>query len=229
MNYLWELDIKAKQQNIDTDAIQYKYGQPFSGYMELSFEDINETKVLTEVEINPFYRFYRIFKYLFDPDTTEDKQVIDVIHDLVIHHLIDIDVLMGMNKREYHIKFTIKDMYKGYLGDFVKDRIHLFTLTEQKILANNVLDLYKANESIYLLKDTVKKIFVNSYVFSNVEEKDEIFFYLRTTETKEKEEKLNVIKYLFLPFKYSVDVYWEFFIGIVDVDELMLTDEIVIY
>jgi hypothetical protein len=229
MNYLWEVAIKAKQQNIDTDEIFYKYGQPFSGYMELSFEDINETKVLSEVEINPFYRFYRIFKYLFDPDTIEDEQVIEVIHDLIIHHLIDVDVYMGMNKREYHIKFTIEDMKKGYFGEFVKERISLFTMSEQKILANNVLNLYKAGESIYLLKDTVKKIFVNSYIFSNAEEKDEIFFYLRTNETKKKEEKLNVIKYLFLPFKCTVDVYWEFFIGIIDVEELMLIDEIVIY
>jgi len=50
--------IRAKEKGIDEADVFFKYGKPFSGYMELSFEDMNETDILHEIEINPFYRYY---------------------------------------------------------------------------------------------------------------------------------------------------------------------------
>ncbi|MCL2593226.1 MAG: hypothetical protein FWD82_07650 [Defluviitaleaceae bacterium] len=231
MNYIWELAIKAITQNIDPDTIFYKYGRPFSGYMELSFFEMNETNVLNEVEINPFYRYYRVFKELFEPNVLliENEEMIDVIHDLTIHHLKDIDVLMGMNKREYQIHFIIKDMYAGYFGEYIKENIDVFTREEQKIVANNLLKLHETAECIYLLKETIRKIFKNAYIFSNAEEKDEIVFFLRTDETQEKMTKIEIIKYLFLPFKASILVYWQNIFGVFGVDELMKIGEIMNY
>lgn len=229
MNYIWEVAIKAKEQGFDPDRIFYKYGKPFSPYMELSFEDINETNILFDIEINPYYRYYEIFKKLFEPNVAEREDLIEVIHDLAIHHLKDIDVLMGMNKREYHINFIIQEMYLGFLGDYIKEKIHLFTRIEQKIMANNILNLHRTGECIHLLKNTVSCIFTSSYIFSNAVEKDEIIFFLRTKETKEKVEKIEVIKYLFLPFKCNVEVYWEYIFGVMGVEELMKLDQIMNY
>jgi len=229
MNYIWELAIKAKEQGIDPDEIFFRYGQPFSGYMELSFTDLNETRVLKEVEINPYYRFYSIFKELFEPNVSENKEIIEAVHDMVLHHLIDIDVLMGMNKREYYIQFIIRNMRTGYFGEYIKEKISIFTRQEQKIIANSLLTLHDAGECIYVLKDTVRRIFTNAYIFAVTKEKDEIIFYLRTKETREKAEKIEVLKHLFLPFKCGVEVYWEYIFGVIGVDELMVIDQIVIY
>ncbi|WP_058486176.1 hypothetical protein [Defluviitalea phaphyphila] len=229
MNYIWELILKAKDKNIDPKTIKFKIGQPFSGYMELSFEDINEVDILPVVEINPYYRYYSIFKNLFDPNLVENQEIIDCIHDLVIHHLADIDVFMGMNRREYYINFVIKDMYEGFFGEYIKDKIDIFTKNEQKILANNILNLYKTGESIFVLRDTIKKIFVNSYIFYNIVEKDEIILFLRTKKTKEKEEKIEVIKYLFLNFKYNVEIYWENIFGVIGVEDMMIIDNLLNY
>lgn len=100
---------------------------------------------------------------------------------------------------------------------------------EQKIIAQNLLVLFDTAECIYTMKDTVSQIFPNAYIFSNAEEKDEIILYLRTKETREKAEKIEVIKNLFLPFKCNVDVYWEYIFGIIGVDELMVIDQIMLY
>ena len=229
MNYIWELAIHALQKGIDDNTIFYTIGQPFSAYMELSMECMNETEIPEQVEINPFYRYFDIFKQLFEPNLNENKQIIEVCHDLAIHHLKDIDVLMGMNKREYYIYFMIKDLEQGYFGEYIKQKINVFTAEEKKILANNLLKLYETGENIYLLRDTIKKIFTNTYIFSNAQEKDEIIFFLRTKKTEQKQQKLEVIKYLFLPFKCTVEVYWETIFGVMGVKELMKMEHIINY
>ena len=229
MNYIWEVMIRAKEKGIDEADVFFKYGKPFSGYMELSFEDMNETDILHEIEINPFYRYYSIFKELFEPNVNENEELVEAIHDLIIHHLKDIDVLMGMNKRDYYINFVIEDMKNGYFGDYIQEKIDIFTNGEKKIIANSILNLYKTNECMHLLKDTVSRIFRNAYIFSNISERDEIILFLRTKETKEKQEQIEVLKYLFLPFKCNVEVYWEQIFGILGVNEFMRNDEIMNY
>jgi hypothetical protein len=220
MNYVWDLAIMAISKGIDPDTVFYRYGRPFSGYMELNFPDMNEKNVLPEVEINPYYRYYRIFKELFAPDADENEEIIEVLHDLTVHHLQSIDVLMGMNKREYYIHFVIRDMYDGYFGSYIKRNIGVLTREEQKIVANNLLTLHTTAECIHLLKETIRQIFTRAYIFSNAQEKDEIVFFLRTNETKEKMAKIEIIKYLFLPFKCNILVYWDHIFAVLGVPEL---------
>lgn len=229
MNYIWELYIKARQTGVATDDICFKYGKPFSPYMELSFENINENNVLTEVEINPFYRLFDIFKKLFDPNFIEDETVIEILHDVVVHHISDIDIFMGLNKKDYYIQFIIEDMKKGLFGKYIKDNVKTFNKEELRIISNNILNLYMTGENVYLLKETIKQIFKNVYIFTNSTEKDEVIFFMRTKKTSENLEKLEIIKYIFLPFKYDVDVYWEEFFGVIGVDSLMKIDTFLIY
>lgn len=229
MNYIWEHAIKALQKGVDTDKILYRYGRPFSPYMELSFVDMNETRPLLEVEINPYYRYYSIFKELFEPNLNEKEKTIEVIHDTAIHHLRDIDAFMGMCRREYYIHFVIKDMCSGYFGYHIQKNIGVLTRVEQKIVAGNLLTLFETGECIHLLKETVKRIFTSAYVFSSAEEKDEIVFFLRTSKTEEKMAKIEVIKYFFLPFKCNILIYWERIFGLIGVPEMMKIGETMNY
>lgn len=229
MNYIWELAIRAKNEGYNENNIYFKKGNEFSPYMELSMENLNEKHILSEVEVNPYYRYYNIFHELFSPNFIENKEIIEVIHDLSIHHLKDIDLFMGMSKKEYYINFIIEDMNNGIFGEYIKEKLSFFSIYELRIVANNLLNLFVTGEGVYLLKDTIKKIFTNTYIFSNAAERDEVIFFLRTKETKEKAEKISVIKYLFLPFKYTVLIYWEYIFGIIGIDELMKNDEILNY
>ena len=229
MNYIWELAIRAIEQDLNPDEIFYKYGMPFSPYMELSFVDMNETNALKEVEINPYYRYYSIFKELFEPNLEENEELIENLHNNLIHHLKSIDVFMGMCKREYYINFIIKDMQNGHFGDYVSENIGIFSHAEKKILANNILYLYETEENIYLLKETIKKIFTNAYILSNAEEKDEVVFFLRTNKTQSKILKIEIIKHIFLPFKFNILIYWELIFGVMGIPELMKMGETMNY
>ncbi len=61
--------------------------------------------------------------------------------------------------------------------------------------------LYETGEGIYLLRDTVRRIFTSTYIFSNAEEKkDEIIFYLRTKQTEQKRAKAGGYKIFVFAF-----------------------------
>ena len=206
MHYTWKLAIRALRSGMDPKSIRYKFDDEFSPYMEINFTDLNEKGIPDVVYINPYYRYYSVFKELLNPNLSlndrefrrlllnvdyirenlpdevfkslffpevpdeeykqllnndelmrkmvldqlregyqEDEkyaqkylhdprldrlrhrnlkedspEVIDTILDLTVHHLIDIDVLMGMNRREYYIDFVINDMHRGYFGSRVQ-------------------------------------------------------------------------------------------------------------
>lgn len=229
MNYTWELAVRAKEQGMDLADVHFLKAEEFSPYMELSFPDMNQREIGTAVEINPFYRYYSIFKELFHPDMEENPQIVQVLFDLAIHHLADIDVMMGMNRQEYYTQFMIRDLQNGYFGAYITKRIGVFNPMEMQILANNVLELYSTGEGIYLLKKTMAQIFTSTYIFSNAKERDEIIFFLRIPYSLEKEMKISVMKYLFLPFKCNVEVYWERIFGVMGVDDLMKIGQMVLY
>ena len=65
MNYIWDIIIKARQLGIDETKIKFIAAKSYSPYMELSNENINFKDIEQEVELNPYYRFFEIFKYFF--------------------------------------------------------------------------------------------------------------------------------------------------------------------
>ncbi len=82
---------------------------------------------------------------------------------------------------------------------------------------------------IFILKKVTKEVFTKAYIFSNTDNKDEVVFYLRVKETEINRKKIEFIKYLFLPYKYNVEIFWEYIFGVIGEDEFMKSDEIVIY
>ncbi len=229
MNFGWQLQIRAIEENVNSKEIFYKKGEPFSPYSEIVFEDLNNKEIKKEVEMNPYYRFFRIFHQLLDVNLDENQELIEVLFDNLYHHLLDIDMFQGMNKREFYITFVIKNIEEGYLGKTLKDNFSIFSKKEKRYIANGILSLYETSECIFILKKVTKEVFTKSYIFSNTDNKDEVVFYLRIKETEISRKKIEFIKYLFLPYKYNVEIFWEYIFGVIGEDEFMKNDEIVIY
>ena len=68
MNYLWEVMLKLREQGLPEHSIRYQMPDEFSAYMELSMPYLNQESIEENavVEINPYYRFYHIFKDFSD-------------------------------------------------------------------------------------------------------------------------------------------------------------------
>ncbi len=229
MNFGWQLQVRAVEENQNPKEIFYKKGEPFSPYTEIIFEDLNNKEIRNIVEINPYYRFFRIFNELLDVNFDESQDIKEVLLDHVYHHLLDIDMFQGMNKREFYITFVIKNIEQGYFGDELRENISIFYSNEKRYLANGILSMYETTECIFILKKVTKEIFTKAYIFSNTDNKDEVVFFLRVKETEINRMKIEFIKHLFLPYKYNVEIFWENIFGVIGEGDFMRNDGIVIY
>lgn len=229
MNYIWDYVIAAKQQGIEKEEITFLPAEDYSPYMELSPELLNSSHVSKEVEVNPYYRFYDMFKDLFHPDAVVDEEFRNVLFDIVIHLLAEIDLMQGMNKREYYTRFVLKDLERGVLGKNIQQSLSLFTEEEKEIIALNILRLYETNKELYLFIDTIKKIFKNSIIYVKSEEKEELLLYVGVKKTQISQQKLQLIQEIFLPIHFHVKLFWNYHFGMIDVDETMKINKIALY
>lgn len=224
MNYIWDLMIKAQRSGMEKRDIRFVPASVYSPYMELSLENLNEAVVSPEVQVNPYYRFDAIFGGLFHPDYTEDLELRNQLFDIIVHYLAEIDLTQGMNKREFYIRLAARDIEEGAFGENVRKQFRHFSGEERDIVAVNVLQLYETGEALHLLRDTMRKIFPRSTIYVNCDAKDKLLFYIGEEETAATRARVELIVNLFLPIRFSTELYWRHHFGIFGVDETMRLD-----
>ena len=160
MNYIWNILIEAKQRGIDKNKITFKEAEIYSPYMEMAFENINEPNFdeNTAIEINPWYRFYDIFKDLFNINLTESKELREVLFDVIVHYLGDIDSRVGLCKKQVYRTLLYKDIVKGIYGENLKDNINAFNMAERDCFLDGIINLYSCNTSLLLLRKILRKV-----------------------------------------------------------------------
>ena len=93
MNYIWEMVIKAKQNNLKSSELFFKQGNDISPWYEQSFSSLNQKEIEnTNIEINSFYRFNDLFSKFLNEGFLENIEFKEKFFDLVIHFLSEIDV-----------------------------------------------------------------------------------------------------------------------------------------
>lgn len=232
MNYLWDTIIKAKQAGVDINEITYQVAKEYSAYMEMSFQDMNilmNPEMDKTVEINPYYRFYSIFKEMFDPDNIEDMAVRNELFDWMIHLIGSIDVNLGMNKQEFFRRFVEADIERGAFGTSVKESFAYFKPLEKEYITNQIVNLYRQNVPINILRKVVNFVFKYSYVYVNNMDKPEILIYAGVKKLEQYIEKMNFILEVFLPLGYEYRIYWDKHFGIIGKTATMRVDSIVLY
>ena len=231
MNYIWELLIKAEKQGITKKEIHFTQAQNFSPYMELSPQIINTQLIEHEhpIEVNLYYRYFEIFKEIFHPNSKINEEIKEYLVDIVIHFLAEIDRRQGMNKREYYIRFLWRDILGNVFGTHMSDIFYTFSKTEQELILFNILRLYQTGETLYLLKDTLKRLFANCTIYTKSEGTDEVLLYIGKAKNSIDHGKVQFVQTLFLPIGFNLEVYWENHFGIIDTEETMQIDRIALY
>ena len=229
MNYIWDVLIRAHQLEEPQQNIVFEKSEDIAPYMEINKKFINTIKVKGEIEINPYYRFYSIFKTLFDPNYLKYEEFRNKLFDLIIHFLGEIDKYQGLTKGEYYKNYILEDIEDGIFGEKVKSNFDIFSVREKNIIAENIYKIYNTGKIIFFLKKVIKKIYPNSNFYLNKNMGNEILLYLDYEKNKANEKKLDLIKQMFLPFEFKIDVYWDFHFGVIDVYNTMRIDEISIY
>lgn len=229
MNYIWDLLIQAEEEGFLTQDIYFHLARSYSPYMELSPQLLNAQAVEQHVEINPYYRYFHIFKELFHPDNTSDEALRNYLLDITLHFLADIDRMQGMNKKEFYIRFMLRDIEANVFGRQVRENMKAFSKREQELVAFNMLRLYQTGEALYLVKDTLKNIFKNCFIYIKSEEQDELLLYIRQKKTEENRKKVQLIQEIFLPVGFHMEIYWQYHFGIIEIEETMVVDRIALY
>ena len=229
MKYIWELMVRAKAREMRPTELVFAPAKVFSPYLELNFEDLNDSGVPSVAEVNPYYRFLSVFKDYFDPDYEGDVEIRHELFNLIVHYLAELDTYMGMTRREYEIILVIDDIEHGLYGDEVCDGFSLFDLLEKKIVANSLLRFYILNEGVYLFQDTIRKLYKRSTVYGNLTGRDVLLIHLLVEESEVHVRRVQVLESLFLPYHYEVEIYWIHLFGIMGIDGAMKMGEMVMY
>lgn len=229
MNYIWDYVINAERDGIPQRKLRFLMAQVYSAYMELSPTMLNFREIEPEIEINPYYRFYEIFRDFFHLDNQEDVELRKALFNMAIHFLADIDRRLGMTKTEYYLRFILTDIKEGRLGAKMSRAIPQFNLDEQEIIAGNIYRLYRTGTMIDLLKDTIIKIFPRTIIYVNYEVKDEILLFLEYEPSEVNQIKVGAILEVFLPLRFRTEIYWDYHFGIIGNEEAMKVDSIAIY
>ena len=229
MNYVRDIIINLRQKGIDEKDLKFIAAKSYSPYMELSNVDINFDKIEEDIEVNPYYRYYEIFKDLFNINNEEDVELRETFFDIVMHFIGDIDAMHGMTKREFYIRFILDDIENGILGERIRESFQIFSYNEKLIIVENLIKIYKTGQTLYILRDTVRTIFNKSTIYANYEAKDELLFYIPYEKNEINEAKMEFIKEFFLPIKFRAEIYWEDHFGVIEVEETMKIDSIALY
>jgi hypothetical protein len=229
MNYIWEMLLKADKQNIKREDVKFVHAKMSSPYMEISLNDLNLTSLPEDnvIEVNEYYRFYEIFKDLFNINIEESQELREVLLDILLHYLGELDLKMGLCKTEFYKKFLFKDILNSVFGEKLAKDILCFEKEELDVLLNGFITIYRAGISLQLFKEVLRKIFLNSVIYISKERPKDVYIYLDEYQEKKLETKINVIVETFLPINMKPLIFWDKHFGIIGLENTMKINEIV--
>lgn len=228
VKYLWEVFLKAKEQGISREHIQFLIAKSYSAYIEVSdaFLNQNELEEGLQIEVNPYYRFYDIFKELNQPEMREFPSLRKSLANLIFHLLAENDSLSGMTKEEYYKKLLYRDIRCGAFGKDVAESVGLFGRKDREIILSGLLRQYQTGSSLDIFKDMIEALIPENIVYHSNENFYEILVYVGVKKEKNVAAKMEFLVKMFVDLPYHVDIYYEYHFGIIGVEPTMKIDEI---
>lgn len=229
MNYIWEALIQYTQENVPSHEINYVVqDNRTSPYMELQEENLYgnvELKNLKKViDVNPYVRFFHLFDSFLVPDDMGYDEFNTVLADILLHYLGDIDLKLGMCRREFYIKFFMRDLES--IAFIEKEVWSLFSNLEKRKIAEGLLDFYETSEYVHSFQQVIKQVFPISNVY--IRDKEDIVLYMEEKENQETKQKLNVLIQLFLPINYQYRIHWDKTFGVIGTWHRMVLEEFIL-
>lgn len=230
MNYLWEILLQAKEQGIAKKEIEFHPAQSFSPYMELAEEFMNMTSLPEPcvIEINPQYRFHRIFNQMFHPDVEDYPKLREGLFRLLMHQLGDNDIRMGMTREEYYKKLLGTALAEGIYGEESATAYMLFRGEDREVLLEGMLTMYRTGDSMELFRRVITALIPNCIVYSSNDNPYKIPVYIGRRKNGMLERKVRFILEQFVNIRYQVELYYEYHFGIIGIEETMCIGEIAI-
>ncbi|WP_307903487.1 hypothetical protein [Haliovirga abyssi] len=225
-----EILIKNNKKGIKNEDVKFKLAKTYSPYIEVNNQDINRVPY-KKIEVNPYYRFAGIFSEMLHPESKwvqERKEITEEILDYSIYFLGELDRDSGMYHETLLINLLIEELINGRWGEEIANKFKKLKRSEMQELAYNLYRYYSSYDNIYFFRKSVRDIIANSLIYKK-EEENGYLLYIGSKWSEEKENKLELIKELFLSLKEKIEVYWEHHFGIIEEKTTLKIDRIALY
>lgn len=181
------------------------------------------------IEVNPLFRFEKIFRSLFsNNDSILDINLKKEIENILIHYLTDLDFYYGMHKFVLEEEQIEKEIEKVFYGEKIKNIYTNLSKKEQMIILSLLNYKNKIDNKKSLFCEAVRKIFPKA-IFYFYKEKRKFLLYIAENDTEENIDKMLLIEDLFLDNICSLEVFWNKHFGIIGENNTMSINNIVIY
>ena len=228
MKYLWEVMVQAEEQGLMEEQLRFKMAERYSPYTELSFPLLNQSVVESEmeIEVNPYCRFYEIFKDLFSPDIEDFPELRQSRTNLLLHSLAQNDQLSGMTRNEYLKKLLHQDFkYQAY-GTVNKAAMDLYTREEWGIVLSGILRQFETGSSLDLFSEMFHSLISNNIIYRSNDRPHKLMIFIGQKQTRTLEEKINFLIRIFLEIPFHAELFYEYHFGILGVEDTMMIGEI---
>lgn len=181
------------------------------------------------IEVNPLFRFEKIFRSLFsNNDSVLDINLKKEIENILIHYLTDLDFYYGMHKFVLEEEQIEKEIEKVFYGEKIKNIYTNLSKKEQMIILSLLNYKNKIDNKKSLFCEAVRKIFPKA-IFYFYKEKRKFLLYIAENDTEENIDKMLLIEDLFLDNICSLEVFWNKHFGIIGENNTMNIDKMIIY
>ena len=230
MNYAWEALLLAEESGIKEEQVVFTQASAINPYLETAFEDLNLKGFQNaHIPVNPLYRFGTVFSALLDEQFEPAAASRDFLIDVLFHFLVQMDLMDGMSRLEYHRKFMQKEVVNDRYGKGTGGIFLSFPPTQRLHIVDHLLALYKNGASIALLGSLLRVLYRNSIIYLDTTYERELLIYVGRKKTPELEKQVGSLMDLFVPLDISLRLFWDMHFGIISVEETMEPDDIMIY
>lgn len=227
MNYIWEMVIKAKQNNLKSSELFFKQGKDVSPWYEQSFSSLNQKEIENpNIEINSLYRFNDLFNKFLHEGFLENIEFKEKFFDLVVHFLSEIDLSKGLSKESIYLLQLEEEINEGILGKEIGKNFKAFDKNEKDKILPILLTQLKIGSSLYNFRGALKSIYPDVLLYQMKEEPNKILIYLGIKKDENQIKKINFIIDMFLEVGYKTRIFWENHFGVGAVEQTLHLDEI---
>lgn len=229
MTYLWEVLLKADEQDFPRERIRFTQTKTPAPYMEVAYDELNRRHVdEAPVEINAYYRFSAIFDHILD-GIEEYPEFRDYLYDILVHYVAEINMREGLCNNEYYGLFLREDVKSGRFGRQFKEVFRTFARHQIRFLVESMVRLYGLGPSVTLFRTVIRQLYPKSIIYLDAVERRELLVYIGRKETLELRKQVEFLLALFVPFDYIVHLFWDMHFGIFGINETLELDDFMVY
>lgn len=222
----------------DLNTVRFEQAEFFSPYCESVIGSILPSEDGTDlIRINAFYRYDRIFQQFLaeqgeraeDGGNVRAEQTEKLLYDYLMHLLVRLEVRNGVTQKELRIRSRMKQLEEGRYGERVQSSFRGFEPDLKYKTAFYLVQQERTGESVALFGKVLCDLLSDGVLYKHEINDRELLFYLGRKKRPADTGIIAAAEELFLPFLYTLRVFYETPFGVIENQHCMNINEIEIF